>query len=65
MNGFSRLWNYTLRKVTERRSIGDVHFCSQFVKNRPANPRETCRLLCFKMSNIEHFSALDSCMMWW
>jgi hypothetical protein len=34
--------------LSERCSTEDVHFCSQFVKNRPANPNETCRLPCIE-----------------
>jgi hypothetical protein len=36
------------RILSERCSTEDVYFCSQFVKNRPANPNETCRLLCIE-----------------
>jgi len=36
------------RILSERWSTEDVYFCSQFVKNRPANPNETCRLLCIE-----------------
>jgi hypothetical protein len=34
--------------LSERCSTEDVYFCSQFVKNRPANPNETCRSLCIE-----------------
>jgi hypothetical protein len=37
----------------------------RFVKNAPANPNQTCRLLCLKMSNIEHISASERSIMWW
>jgi hypothetical protein len=42
----------------------DVHFCSELAKAL-AEPNENCRLdNVLKMSNLEHFPALERSIMW-
>jgi hypothetical protein len=57
--------NYTPKHFVRMVIVKDVHFCSQLLKTAGA-PNETCRLAnVLKMSNIEHFPAVESCIMCW
>jgi len=41
-------------------------FASELAKKRWWTQNETCRLAnVLKMSNIEHFPAVENCIMWW